>query len=89
MNNTIPHYYIKYSLIKKLNIVGLPLIVFVILTSFIINNYNSGSDISNDTVLNQALAQTSKNDGGPLVGMNMRGYYTAMSQTRDTDFNFP
>ena len=89
MDITIPYYYIINSLTKKINIIRLPLFIFVILTSFIISNYNGGTDISNGTALNPAFAQTGKNDSSPLVGMNMRGYYTAMSQTRETDFNFP
>ena len=55
----------------------------------IINHFDSGSNISNDTVLNHAFAQTGKNGSSPLVGMNMRGYYTTMSEQREVKFNFP
>ena len=86
---TTHNYCIIYSLIKKSSILKLPLVVFVILTSLIINHFDSGSNISNDTVLNHAFAQTGKNGSSPLVGMNMRGYYTTMSEQREVKFNFP
>jgi hypothetical protein len=78
-----------YPLIKKINFVRLPLFIFVILIPLIISNYNDGSDTRNDAVLNQAFAQTGKIDSSPKVGMNMRGYYTTMSEEREVTFNFP
>ena len=81
--------HIIYSLLKKSSILKLPLVVFVVLTSFIINHFDSGSNISNDIVLNQAFSQADNNDRSPLIGMNMRGYYTTMSEQREVKFNFP
>ncbi len=54
-----------------------------------LNNYNDGYDIRNNTNLNHAFAQADDNDSSPMVGMNMRGYYTTMSQEREVKFNFP
>ncbi|MFZ0741282.1 MAG: hypothetical protein WAM54_06780 [Nitrososphaeraceae archaeon] len=63
--------------------------ILVILTLVILNNYNDGYDIRNNINLNRAFAQANDNDSSPMVGMNMRGYYTTMSQEREVKFNFP
>ena len=63
--------------------------IFVILTLVMLNNYNDGYDTRNNTFLNHVFAQTDDNDSSPMVGMNMRGYYTTMSEQREVKFNFP
>ena len=64
--------------------------ILVLLNSF--NNYNDEIDENNNRdkkVVTRAYAQTDKNDSGPLVGMNMRGYYTTMPQERQFEFYLP
>ena len=63
--------------------------IFVILTLVIHIEFNDGYDTRNNINLNHAFAQADDNGSSPMVGMNMRGYYTTMSQEREVKFNFP
>jgi hypothetical protein len=75
---------------KKIVLMQFTLLILVLLGSLTNSNYLVLEHVYlSKTILPQTHAQVDQNDSNPLVGMNMRGYYTGMSQTRDVEFYFP
>ncbi|HJR48195.1 MAG TPA: hypothetical protein VJ799_08590 [Nitrososphaeraceae archaeon] len=76
---------------KKIDIMQFTLLILVLLASLTISNYLVLEHVymSKMILLPQTHAQVDQNDRSPHVGMNMRGYYTGMSQMRDVEFYFP